>query len=237
MKISLGRIGGVGIVFASIMSYAQAADMAVKAPPAAPPAPATWTGCYVGLEGGGAWSTLTATGQAPSPALPAATIHANGALLGGTIGCQTQSQQWVFGVEDDSSWLNVNGSGNAVPPFAPAVGSGSQHWLDTLRGRIGLANGNWLFFATGGGAFTNIKSTDTIAAGPATVAFDATGWTVGGGVELKLAPQWSVKAEYLYIDFGTNNTNFKAIAPAHANTNSGLTENLVRIGLNYRFWQ
>jgi outer membrane immunogenic protein len=66
------------------------------------------------------------------------------------------------------------------------------------------------------------------------------GWTVGGGVEWAFAPQWSVKAEYLYVDLGS-------VSYTSADSNPGVfplativhdhsfTENIARLGVNYRF--
>ena len=52
------------------------------------------------------------------------------------------------------------------------------------------------------------------------------GWTAGGGIEYAFSPNWSIKAEYLYINF-----NNKTIGPATFN----LIENVARGGINYRF--
>jgi len=56
---------------------------------------------------------------------------------------------------------------------------------------------------------------------------------------MAVRPQWSVKAEYLYVDLGSRSTT---INYAYAPFNSTLTttvderDNVVRVGLNYRFW-
>ncbi len=60
-----------------------------------------------------------------------------------------------------------------------------------------------------------------------------TGWTVGAGLEWGFTDHWSAKIEYLYVDLGDGNlragsTNFN-FQP------TGLTDNIVRAGVNYRF--
>jgi len=62
------------------------------------------------------------------------------------------------------------------------------------------------------------------------------GWTVGGGVEAALWGNWTGKLEYLYIDFGTFNNALIGIVPiTPVATSSRVTDQIVRVGLNYRF--
>ncbi len=109
---------------------------------------------------------------------------------------------------------------------------------------------NWLFYATGGLAVTKLKAdftfTDTFANAFENDSISKTkaGWTVGGGIEIGLTKNWSIKTEYLYVNFGdvtTTNNNFTAFTPPIAfPTNSftrmiDLQNHIVRVGLNYRF--
>ena len=116
-------------------------------------------------------------------------------------------------------------------------------WFGTARGRVGWVNGSTLFYATGGLAFGEMKTSVTHRInnppGPAPsaqFAYTKTGWTVGGGIETRLADNWSAKIEYLYIDLGdatetiaypANNSNFTTQASFHTH--------VARVGLNYRF--
>ena len=62
------------------------------------------------------------------------------------------------------------------------------------------------------------------------------GWTAGGGIETALGNGWTVKLEYLYIDFGSVNDALVGIAPiTPVVTTSHVTDNIVRVGFNYRF--
>jgi outer membrane immunogenic protein len=133
-----------------------------------------------------------------------------------------------------------------------------QDRLATIRGRLGFANNNWLFYVTGGGAFTNLKGDFTFsdtcgnfaacngpggpnAAEAVSISNTKAGWTVGGGVEAGLATAWTVKAEYLYVAFRSVSA-VGLITPAIFGSNNNpfthsvdLTAHILRLGLNYRF--
>ena len=82
-------------------------------------------------------------------------------------------------------------------------------WYGTMRGRLGCTSGPSLFYATGGAAFVNMKNNfDSFPSPPLTLlrtSETAAGWIVGGGIETVLGGNWSAKAEYLYIDAGSQN--------------------------------
>ena len=96
---------------------------------------------------------------------------------------------------------------------APAarVDTSQYRWLGSVRGRLGYAFDNWLLFGTGGWAFTNIRHTNDFGAGD---SFDnnRSGWTVGGGIEYALTPNWTTRLDYRYFDFGS----YSRSAPTNA---------------------
>ena len=109
---------------------------------------------------------------------------------------------------------------------------------------------NWLFYGTGGLAVTRLNAdftlTDTFANAYESGSISKTkaGWTLGGGIEMGLTKNWSIKTEYLYVNFGevtTRSNNFTAFNPRIAfPTNTfthtiGLDIHTVRVGFNYRF--
>jgi outer membrane immunogenic protein len=226
-------VAGSGFAFSADM----ARKMPVKAPPP-PPAPVlTWSGCYLGIEGGGAWaheSVIATDGSGDT----VTDIHPKGGLFGGTVGCNYQANYLVIGIENDISWTGLHGTGFDQPPFATDFShSVSTHWLDTLRGRVGAAFGPALFYATGGAAFTRINDSATGGGQFVSANTDVTGWTVGGGIEYIFAPRWSVKAEYLYVKFPTIHDAFDTASGGFfVGVDTRLTENIVRAGINYRFW-
>jgi len=242
------------VAFATI-DVASAADMALKAPPPAPVY--SWTGWYAGLNIGGSFGKARDTetyGAAAVPFIPASTsADLDGVIGGGQIGYNWQSGSALFGLEADiqgSSERSSAYSSNTVIffgtlPTPPATGTLNDveklPWFGTVRGRIGLlASPTWLFYVTGGLAYGGIKSTETLTvAGLGTVTgFSTTraGWTIGGGVEGVISGPWTAKLEYLYMDFGTFNNTFPGTAPfAPVNLSTHVTDNIVRVGLNYHF--
>jgi outer membrane immunogenic protein len=225
---------------ALIGTPAFAADMAVKAPPAAPgPAPISWTGCYLGIEGGGIFANETVVNTSSANfGDTVANIHPSGGLFGGTLGCNYQISYFVIGIENDISWTGLHGTGGDQPPFNTTfTHSFSTNWLDTLRGRVGVTAGSALLYATGGAAFTRVNDSASGGGQFVSARADLTGWTAGVGAEYMFAPQWSVKAEFLYVDFPRVHDAFDTASGGFfVGVNTRLTENIVRAGINYRFW-
>lgn len=180
--------------------------------------PFSWTGFYLGVNGGGAWGTSKWT----TPG----SIDTSGGLVGGTIGYNYQMNQVVLGIEGDVDWADINGTvTNAVCPFGCKT---SDTWLSTVRGRLGYAADRFMPYVTGGLAVGNIEAS---VPGFASTNTTNTGWTVGGGIEFAIAGHWSAKAEYLYVDLGNTNVPVTG-APTQ---NVTFTANVFRGGINYRF--
>jgi outer membrane immunogenic protein len=178
-------------------------------------------------------------------------------LGGGQVGYNWQwTPNWVLGLEADFDGIASPSStaiaafpGNAT--FAP-LQTGYARALDTLgtvRGRVGyLASPAWLLYATGGLAYGETKlltafGCSATCATPASISGLTdnwqTGWTAGAGVEWRFAPQWSVKAEYLYVDLGSiSHTIGYPYGPFNSSLTSTYNErdNIVRAGINYKFW-
>jgi outer membrane immunogenic protein len=206
----------------------------------APPVPMwSWTGCYLGGEGGGFFGRdHVVSNSGASAGTSVTTINPIGGVAGGTIGCNYQVSRFVFGIEDDISWNGVSASANDQPPFTTTFShSVSSTWLDTLRGRAGFTIDTALLYVTGGAAFANIQDSATGAGVTASAATTATGWTAGGGVEWMFFPNWSAKVEYLFVQFPTMNDAFNTAAPAGTFTgvSTHLSENIVRAGINWHF--
>src|SRR3981189_2427493 len=112
-------------------SAAIAADMPLKAPP--PVAVFSWTGCYVGIEGGGAWgrSRHDSLSQVSPNNQFTPWFDVSGGLAGVEYGCNQQfGGNWVFGVEGDWSWSSKRGSANDVFPGNPLVTSETkERWV------------------------------------------------------------------------------------------------------------
>jgi outer membrane immunogenic protein len=118
---------------------ANAADMAVKAPPPPAPPPFSWTGFYIGANIGGAWSQRNWTdsefGASFSPSN-------NGSFIGGgQFGANYEINNFVLGLEGDFDGVanNNNSVGVVVNAIPLQVSANSSRWIATLAGRIGYA--------------------------------------------------------------------------------------------------
>jgi outer membrane immunogenic protein len=210
-----------GVALLGLAGTAAAADLPpagtyYKAPTYAPPY--SWTGFYIGVNGGGGlgWSNWDTAGG----------IHTGGGLVGGTVGYNYQINQLVIGGEGDIDWSGIRGS--TTTAGCPAGCTTSDSWLSTVRARVGYAAGRFMPYLTGGAAFGNINAS---TAGLTTGTTNA-GWTVGAGIELAIAGNWTAKAEYLYVDLGKFNCGLNCGA---ATDNVSFNANLIRGGINYRF--
>jgi outer membrane immunogenic protein len=116
-------------------------------------------------------------------------------------------------------------------------------WFGTVRARLGVTPApTVLLYVTGGLAYGEIETNGILTAGfPLTsVAFSQSntkaGWTVGGGIEGRLGGNWTGKIEYLYMDLGSiSGTVINTPAGIGANWSSDITDNILRVGLNYKF--
>jgi outer membrane immunogenic protein len=181
-----------------------------------------WTGFYLGINGGGAWGT--------SKWDSVGSFDVTGFMIGATVGYNWQVSNFVFGLEGDYDWTNIDGSNGAWCPTGCTTSNG---WLATVRGRIGYAFDRFLPYVTGGLAIGDIKATQ-----PGFVGGHDTdvGYSVGGGFEFAITMNggWTVKAEYLYVDLGKFNCGLgcgNGLNPDHVSFNS----HIIRGGLNFKF--
>jgi outer membrane immunogenic protein len=217
------------------------------APPllAATTSSSNWTGAYVGANGGYGFGRYTGHETlTPSQTAQSFAQAPDGGLLGAQAGYNWQNGNWVSGIEGDWQWVNQRDSisitlgtpGNNINNDGLAL-SDTLRWLATLRGRLGYNSGDWLWYVTGGGAFAGAEESDTLTFGGITAGanFNRTlgGWTAGAGVEKVISGNWSAKLEYLYVNLGSVTDSF-ALAPGAVETvHQNVTDNIVRLGLNY----
>jgi len=207
-----------GVALAALTGSAFAADLprreVVTKAPAYIATAYNWTGPYVGINAGGAWS------RSNFGAPFASDTNASGALVGGTLGYNWQVGQMVYGLEGDLDWSNLRGSAACGLTTCEVRNS----WLGTVRGRLGFAVDRFMPYITGGLAVGDIR---TNVAGVGSGSTTKAGWTLGAGVEFAMAAPWTVKLEYLYADLGRGG--------GVAGTDASLRANILRAGLNYRF--
>jgi outer membrane immunogenic protein len=247
-------------------SAAFAADMAVKAPPPAPvPYVVNWTGFYAGLQIGGAsfdpscqsdHFTSTFDGGEFDPCFPFRDSdfqHTGGfssasVIGGGRIGADYQWGSVVLGVVGQFDGTNLKGNQTTTfidtsPSEFGLNVSDKIDWIASARGRIGWAFGNFLAYATGGVAFTEIKSGisaqfDGFQLYSTDSTSHKTGGVAGAGFEYMVAPHVSVAGEVLWYGFGSSTVS--AVCAVCGGTTYSTTfnhEDVVAgtLGVNWRF--
>jgi outer membrane immunogenic protein len=215
------------------------------------PLPTSWTGFYVGANVGygvARDSTLYAenapffvTGQTET-----FKIMPSGFLGGGQVGYNWQFGRLVAGFESDiqaSAMADAACVFGCVNAFFIDVGNVQQRlpWFGTSRARLGyVSDSSAMFYMTGGVAYgrTETNITHLLGAAPQfslSTSQTNTGWTLGGGVEVPVAHNWKVRAEYLYIDLGSQTIAFSPQPLLSVGVSSAYRENIFRVGANYAF--
>jgi outer membrane immunogenic protein len=188
---------------------ASAADIYQPPPPIdAPiytPAPAfSWTGAYIGIQGGYDWNRSVADSG------DTASIDGGIAGIYGGYNWQTPTN-WVFGVDASINYDWARG------PVVGAPGGtfGEVDWKGFIRGRLGYAFDRFLIYGTAGGAVAPLQSVGTVTSDKQTKL----GWTVGAGAEMAVTDNVVVRLDYSYADFGRYNfttpVNFSATNKSH----------------------
>jgi outer membrane immunogenic protein len=231
-----------GAAFASLFAVtsAYAADLPAYSKAPAVAAVYDWTGYYIGTNVGYSFGTASTNGTRTSTAAPtllpltdSSTIK--GIIGGGQLGYNWQRGSWVYGLEADLQFSNEHATGSVCTAVGCPAGSFvftrdyKLDWFGTARGRIGyLPAERILLYATGGLAYGNFSGSSW------TLPMNM-GWTVGAGAEAALGNNWSFKVEYLYMDLGNVGGSSATVAPTSYVFNTKFTDNIVRVGLNYKF--
>lgn len=232
-----------GVASLVLATGALAADLpSIKGPPVYTPPPPplpTWTGFYLGVNGGYGGGNVSFNTFDPAGLLVLHNSVSSGGFIGGGQGgfnYQFPTSNFVLGGEADFDGSTVRGSYQSFVPPAAALGtvSGKLDWLGTARARLGLAFGNILPYVTGGFAYGHVDTLSSIAGPGATFSIGQTlpGWTAGAGLEYAITHNLSFKTEYLYVDL--SNENFQVPGSAATHTTHP-TLNVVRAGLDWKF--
>ncbi len=187
--------------------------------------------------------------------------------FGGYLGYDRQfSPQWVAGVEIDAAYADKTVTAAGIPGCAASCFPGSlgpgadlssvrMKWDASLRARLGfLVSPTVLLYGTGGVAWQNVATSATcqhsladpfcfvVAGNPlftATNSTTRTGWTIGGGIDVKVATNWYVRGEYRYANFGTwtdaLSLSLGAATPNIVNYQLKLNTQIATFGIAYKF--
>lgn len=211
-----------------ISGSAFAADMPAKAPAAVvAPAP-TWTGWYIGINGGGVWGNTSpsvvdigpdsffAGGNIPAVTGNGSQSFRNSGVLGGVqLGYLYQTGPTILGLEVGVDWMGLKGSTSNGPTVYPVTPPSTFSWnlegkssfLATFLGRVGYDMGTWYPYVTGGLALATLKYNatyiDTFYPSVSSVSLSQTkpGLVLGAGAEWRVAQHWLLRGEYLYMSF------------------------------------
>lgn len=208
-----------------------------------------WTGLYVGAHGGYGWGSTQDVTNAG-----ALRRDLYGGFGGVQAGYNWQFGNIVLGAEADVSFGSVAASWGGVTQFDSYYGKDAATMFGTVRGRVGYAFDRVLVYGTGGLAWGQNEhgfgcdATRVVATGGCQnkvggqkfyVKGDPIdiGYVVGGGVEYAVLPNWTVKVEYTYTDYGVNridlvDPNYPAAKSAR---NFDTAIHTTRLGVNYRF--
>jgi outer membrane immunogenic protein len=234
-----------------------------------------WSGFYLGGNVGYSWGRSNDTsaftnGAGTTLSTRIGSSNLDGVVGGGQAGYNWQVQNWVWGFEGDIQATGERGSRDiscpiglctpsTVPPgfhalvilvpgaAVPASLDQKIDWFGTVRARAGiLVTPRVLFYATGGLAYGEVNSSETIGGSSFSASDTRVGYTVGGGIEGAIGGNWTAKLEYLYVDLGRTSGSFATATPAlgagvvpngtlTSSYNSHITDNVLRVGVNYNF--
>lgn len=223
------------IALAAGIAPAMAADAIEEIPgPIEPEAIFSWTGGYIGIQGGYAWGESHAR---EDNGFFFSDIDPDGFFGGIYVGYNAQlGSNWVLGIDADVNISGVDGSDavrNALGvPFDGISATGEQDWNAAIRARVGFAVDRFLPYIAGGVAFSDYNVTlkdggDVLASRDDTY----TGWTIGAGAEYAFTDNLIFRGEYRYTDFGS--ADFSWDAPN--DTEIDLKTHDVRVGIAYKF--
>jgi outer membrane immunogenic protein len=216
MKLNL--LAGTAVT-ALMAGSAFAADMPLQAPP--PVLAYDWSGFYIGGVIGGGWTNTDSSVPGLGGLFVSAPViqtTTSSSFIGGVEGGDRyQFGKLVIGWEADMVWGDMKGTSTTTfGPFIATPGllsrslSADTKWAGTTTSTVGIAHDRWLIYGKAGVAWAKTDYTDnwTIAGVPlfsgtgSNGSSSRVGWTVGTGVEWAIWNNWSVKAEYDYLDFG-----------------------------------
>ncbi len=211
-KFLLGTVGLIALGAAPASAADLAARPYTKAPPMVQAAVYDWTGFYIGGNGGwgnshNSWNALSPNGNFFGSE---GSNNADGGVAGGQIGYRWQAGTWVFGVEAQGDWADLRGSN--ISPITGLTNRSKMDAFGLFTGQIGYAWNNVLAYVKGGAAVVDNRY-DVLTTSGSTLlgsSSDQTNWgaTVGAGIEVGFAPNWTVGFEYDHIFLQDRTVNF-----------------------------
>jgi outer membrane immunogenic protein len=197
----------------------------------------SWTGFYVGVHAGGAWSevdwsNVSFTGERFDNS-------ESGFIGGGQIGYNQQFGNIVLGVEATISGTDLSRDFRSI--LVPTTQFGADiHSIATVTGRFGVASDQWLFYGKAGWASARVEFSGRDTALPDSFSFDdwRNGWTAGFGLEYKIGHNMSFGVEYSFIELGSESDNGRTrLATPITLRDQDLQIQSVTARLNFQFYR
>ncbi|MEO3998717.1 outer membrane protein [Mesorhizobium sp. CAU 1732] len=219
-RFALSAVAGLSIAAAAAFP-AFAADVVYEEPPM-PAAPmevapvASWAGPYAGIQlGYGFNGEVDGAGN---------TIDTDGFMGGAFGGFNMQNGQFVYGVEADVNYSDVDGGNAGIAARSRIDGS--------LRGRAGVAiNDDVLIYGTAGVAAERLRVSAPDVVGSPSDTNMMIGYTVGAGTDVKLTEQVFARGEYRYTDFGNQEFELPGVGTADFDSSN----HRVMLGVGIKF--
>ncbi len=203
-------VAALALSVSTAVYAADAVEQIPEAPMAVETSAFTWTGAYVGIQGGAGW--LNGDFSVPGAS---ASQDFDGGMVGGFVGYNWQfGNGFVAGVEGDFdyNWNEESFGGIDI----------GTDWSGAVRGRIGYAFDRVMVYGAGGWAITNgyveglgVDESETF-----------NGWTVGAGVDFAVTDNMFIRGEYRYNDFGDKDIG---------GLNVDLDQHVVKAGIAVKF--
>ena len=196
-----------------------AADLPARTYTKAPVAVApiyNWGGFYVGVNGGwgsshNCWTRTATAGVAILP-VSEGCHDSSGGTVGGQVGYRWQAGPWVFGLEAQGNWADFKGSNISLLFGGLATNRTKIDAFGLFTGQVGYAWNNVLAYVKGGAAVTDnrYEGLATVSGLVTDAAGSNTKWggTVGAGIEVGFAQNWSVGVEYDHIFLSDKDVTF-----------------------------
>jgi outer membrane immunogenic protein len=237
--ITLMATTAVGLYLGASAASAADLGLALKDPPVV----YNWTGCYVGLQAGIGAQQDNFVGGAEGE-------NGYGAVAGGQIGCNYQIGMLVVGIEGDGLWSGIRnnyteGSNTSTEGYSEGA---KNNWDADIAFRVGAAFDRLLVYGKGGVAWGgfDFSSTEKFSDGTSEGFHGSAtlpGALIGIGMEYALPgyQNWTAKIEYNYIAFAQTNVSltqtFDGVPTGYVlNESYGATKQLIKFGINYKFW-
>jgi len=230
--LSIAFIGLLGTSAFAADAIIQRDDPVPAAPPvAAPAASYDWSGIYLGVDGGGNWSSFkfepdTAAGKT---GLKGSRVNADSAFGGIYLGYNYQIDNWVIGAEADAQ-LYFGSKGDRYAGLRDGEVVGSSKGFGSVRARLGYAVDRFLPYVTGGIALDHWELSSKAGGKTREDSKTRIGYTLGAGLDYAITDKWIGNIEYRFADFGRSSFDLNtgsADLSSHSHT--------VRVGLSYKF--